>query len=83
MDYCHHIESEAKTASGGAPVMSIGEWISLTAWLGISGGLTQWEYLIEEEIDLASDAVMRFCRRFIAAAPQLLAGLEFERITER
>ena len=83
MDYCHHIDSEAKTAYGGAPAMSIGEWISFSGWLGISGGLTQWEYLIEEEIEMATDAVMRFCSKFIAAAPKLLSGLEFERITGR
>jgi hypothetical protein len=82
MDYCHHIHSEATTAYGGAPAMSIGEWISFTSWLGISGAVTQWEYLIDEEIDMASDAVMRFCGRFIGAAPKLLAGLEFEHISD-
>jgi hypothetical protein len=82
MDYAQHIQSEATTNYGGAPAIVLSEWISFTGWLGIHGQ-TQWEYLIDDEIDMACDTAIRLCARFIDVAPKLLKGLEFEQITDR
>jgi hypothetical protein len=81
MDYWQNIQSETTTAYGGAPVLLLGQCISFTGWLGIFAQ-TQWEYLVEDEIEIACDTVMRFCSKFIGVAPVLLRGLEFDRISD-
>jgi hypothetical protein len=39
-----------------------------------------WEYLTEEDVELACDETFKYCRRFFEAAPGLLEGLEYEKI---
>lgn len=41
----------------------------------------QWEYLMEQDVELACDETFKYCRRFFEAGPKLLKGLEFENIT--
>lgn len=40
----------------------------------------EWEYLTEEDVELACNETFKYCRRFFEAAPKLLKGLEFENI---
>jgi hypothetical protein len=53
--------------------------ISFSGWLGITGE-TKWEYLIEDDLQTVSSAAIEFCKRFFEAAPELLEGLEPEKI---
>jgi hypothetical protein len=80
--YGHTITSETTTKPHGIPKMIMGRGISFNAWLGISGQ-TQWSYLMDEDIEPACDAAMKFCGHFFEIAPKLLKGLEFEKITEK
>lgn len=41
----------------------------------------QWEYLTEEDVELACNETFKYCRHFFDAAPKLLKGLDFESIT--
>lgn len=41
----------------------------------------QWEYLTEEDVELACNETFNYCYRFFEAAPKLLKGLEFENLT--
>ena len=40
----------------------------------------QWEYLMDEDVELACDETFKYCRYFYEAAPKLLKGLEIENI---
>ena len=53
--------------------------ISFSGWLGITGE-TRWEYLIEGDLQVVSDAAIGFCKRFFDAAPKLLDGLDPEKM---
>jgi hypothetical protein len=53
---------------------------SLSGWLGIRGD-TQWEYLMDEDIQPACDFIIQRSRHFFEIVPKLLKGLEFEKLT--
>jgi hypothetical protein len=72
----HHPEHDEITA----PAMVMAQMVSFSSWLGITSQI-QWEYLMEEDVEPACDAVIGHCRRFFEIAPKLLKGLEFEKIT--
>ena len=84
--YYHAIESETKVPNPEfppaywMPAMRLAHWLSLASWLGISGQ-TEWASLLEGEVEQACDAVIKCCGHFFEAVPQLLKGLEFEKIT--
>ncbi len=40
----------------------------------------EWEYLTEEDVELAYQETFKYCRYFLEAAPSLLKGLEYEKI---
>jgi hypothetical protein len=40
----------------------------------------EWEYLTEEDVELACGETFKYCRYFYEAAPKLLSGLEYEKI---
>jgi hypothetical protein len=42
----------------------------------------EWEYLTEEDVELACEETFKYCRRFFDAAPRLLKGLGVEGISE-
>jgi hypothetical protein len=58
----------------------MGYYMSFCSWLGVTSQ-TQWEYLMEEDVEPTCEAVINFCERFFEVAPKLLKGLEFEKIT--
>jgi hypothetical protein len=64
----------------GSFIVMLGQVINFASWLGICSQ-TEWEYLIEEDVDQACDAVIKLCGHFFEVAPKLLKGLEFEKIT--
>jgi hypothetical protein len=76
--YRHMIVSETRIAhpqnpqiTGPAMMLSPGD-----AWL-----VNQWEDIVEEEVDAACNALIKQVGWFLEAAPKLLKGLEFEKIT--
>jgi hypothetical protein len=79
MQYWSHIISPTEGRYGG-PAMDLDEFISFTGWLGLSGTTTR-EWLTEKDIEPACAAAIGFCQRFFDAAPKLLKGLEFGKIT--
>jgi hypothetical protein len=72
----HHPQNPEITASA----MKLKQLISFSSWLGICSQ-TQWEYLMEVDVEPACDAAIKFCGHFFEVAPKLLKGLEFEKIT--
>lgn len=42
----------------------------------------EWEYITEDDVELACDETFKYCRRFFEAAPRLLKGLDVEGISE-
>jgi hypothetical protein len=85
IEYSHSIESESRIVHSQnpditAPAFKLQQRISLGGWLGICSQ-TQWEYLRDNDVDSACDAVVKFCGRFFEVAPRLLKGLEFDKIT--
>ena len=85
INYYHSIESEAKIPNPEfppefwMPTLRLDHLISFASWLGICSQ-TQWTSLVEEDVDQACDAVIKLCGHFFDAVPQLLKGLEFEKI---
>lgn len=85
IDYCHNISSEDSVEQHGPKgvyrlPLVIASYMSFCSWLGISGQ-TQWEYLMEEDVEPVCDAAIKFCGHFFEVAPKLLKGLEFDKIT--
>ena len=84
INYSHGIGSETKIthpeSKTSASAMIMAQMVSFSSWLGITSQI-QWEYLMNEDVEPACDAVIKFCGHFFAVAPKLLKGLEFENIT--
>jgi hypothetical protein len=83
IEYSHSIVSETRihhpqNPEITAPAMKLKHRISFGGWLGICSQ-TQWEYLMEEDIEPASDAAIKLCGYFFEVAPKLLKGLEFKK----
>jgi hypothetical protein len=84
INYGHGIVSESTFEHHGMQVPTMilpgpGQ-IALCSWLGISG-MTQREYLMDEDVEPACNAVIKCCRHFFDIAPKLLKGLEAEKLT--
>jgi len=43
----------------------------------------EWEYLTDEDVELACGETFKYCRYFYEAAPRLLKGLEYEKLILR
>jgi hypothetical protein len=85
IQYDHSLESETRIHHPADPrisaaAMQLQRSISFAAWLGICS-LTQWRYLTADDVEPACDAVIRLCGHFFEAAPKLLKGLEFDKLT--
>jgi hypothetical protein len=82
INYSHGIGSETRIthpeSKASASAMVMAQMVSFSSWLGITSQI-QWEYLMNEEIESACDAVIKLCRHFFEVAPKLLKGLEFEK----
>jgi hypothetical protein len=50
-------------------------FITLVQWMGISGGQTKWNLLVEGEEEYAADALAKICSHFLNALPLLLKDL--------
>jgi hypothetical protein len=62
-----------------APTLQMAIMISFGSWLGITSQI-EWKHIFSEDVEATCDAVIEHCRRFLAIAPKLLKGLEFETI---
>jgi hypothetical protein len=85
IDYSHSVESETRLHHAADPRFSVAalkleQRISFAAWLGICS-VTQWQYLTNDDVEPASDAVIRLCGHFFEVASKLLKGLEFDKLT--
>lgn len=82
IDYTQGVVSESTFEHRGnqVPAMIFPAQIHLCSWLGISG-MTKREYLMNEDVEPACDAVIKYCGHFFDIAPKLLKGLEAEKVT--
>jgi hypothetical protein len=85
INYSHSIASETDFELQGAAgkymgPLVLGSSISFTDWLGITSQI-EWECLVDEEVEPACEAAIKFCRHFFEAAPKLLEGLNPATIT--
>jgi hypothetical protein len=85
IQYRHSVESETRIHHAADPRFSVAalkleQCISFAAWLGICSQ-TQWQYLTADDVEPASDAVIRLCGHFFEVAPKLLKGLELDKLT--
>jgi hypothetical protein len=79
ISYSHRIISDTAKEPDGVRAIILG-FPSLSGWLGIRGD-TQWEYLMDEDIQPACDFIIQRSRHFFEIVPKLLKGLEFEKLT--
>ena len=82
LNYSHAIASDMPVEQHGpkgkymAPLV-MASYISFSSWLGLTSQ-TEWECLMEQEVEPACGSAINLCRHFFAVAPKLLKGLEFE-----
>lgn len=84
LGYWHNICSESKTLRPAIPEYGIPEFMYPVAHLcrGVRWPCSsEWEYLTEEDVELACNETFKYCRRFFEAAPKLLKDLKVENIT--
>ena len=74
-DYSHTIRSETIIHPHDIPAVILG-MPSLTGWLGLRGW-SQWEHLIDEDIQPTCDFIIKQSRNFFDVAPKLLKNLDF------
>ncbi|MGD0058838.1 MAG: hypothetical protein ABSD58_05410 [Verrucomicrobiia bacterium] len=82
INYGHGITSETTFEYRGnqIPTMILATMVSLSSWLGITSQ-AKWEYLMDEDVEPACDAVIGYCGHFFEVLPKLLKGLEAENVT--
>lgn len=74
-------EQKGAEQSYKAP-FSLAFMISFCSWLGICSQ-TMWEYLLEEDVQVACNALVKQSAHFFDVAPKLLKGLEIDNISEK
>lgn len=80
LEYSHKIESEdAFPYRGGIVGMGLAGGISFNSYLGI--GASEWNYILDDEIDPICETVAKLSARFFDALPALLEGIEYEVVT--
>jgi hypothetical protein len=80
--YHHSITSEIAIEPDGVRQIALGVPPNLLGWLGLRGD-AQWEYLMDEDIQPVCDFIIQRCRYFFEIAPQILRGLEFEKMSNK
>lgn len=80
LGYWHNICSQKKAPHPAMPevMYPVAHLCRCVRWPCSS----EWEYLTEEDVELACDETFKYCRRFFEAAPRLLKGLDVEGISE-
>jgi hypothetical protein len=73
-EYSHSIVSDTRPHPQLSPA-TLGNAISLGSWLGITGQ-TDWDHVLDEEVDRVCDSAMELCQRFFNAGPNLLKNLQ-------
>lgn len=77
LTYRHSVVSETRIAHPQNPQIT-GPAMTLSpgfAWL-----VNQWEDILEEDVDATCNALVKHADCFFSAAPQLLAGLQFDKV---
>ena len=77
LSYRHMIVSETTIAHPQNPEIT-GPAITLS--LGVAWLVSQWEDIVEDDMDAVCNGLIRHAGLFFKAAPKLLAGLEFDKI---
>jgi len=73
-EYWHSIVSDTRPHPQLSPAI-LSNSISLGSWLGITSQ-TEWDHVLNEEVNRVCDSVMEFCQRFFNAGPNLLKNLQ-------
>ena len=86
LGYWHNVCSQEKALRPAIPEYGIPEFMYPVAHLCrcLSWPCSwKWEYLTEEDVELACEETFKYCRYFHEAAPRLLKGLEYEKLIAR
>ena len=84
LGYWHNICSQKKELRPPIPEYGIPEYMYPIAHLCRCVTWpcsSEWEYLTEDDVELACNETFEYCRRFFEAAPKLLKDLKVENIT--
>ncbi|HVU27980.1 MAG TPA: hypothetical protein VHG71_09620 [Verrucomicrobiae bacterium] len=85
LGHWHNICSQKKTLRPAIPEYGIPEFMDTIAYLcrWVHWPCAwEWEFLTEDDVELACEETFKYCRRFFEAAPKLLKGLDVEGISE-
>jgi len=73
-EYWHSIVSDTRAHPQLSPTI-LPNQISLGSWLGLTSA-TNWDHVLDEEVNRVCDSVMELCQRFFNAGPMLLKKLQ-------
>lgn len=82
--YWHNICSQKKELRPPIPEYGISEYMYPVAYLcrGVGWPCSwEWEYLTEDDVEMACEETFKYCRYFFEVAPTLLKDLKVENIT--
>jgi hypothetical protein len=79
MDYRHLIAGEAGRVNPDNTVTFPAPVLAMFAWTRIAS--IQWEYLLDEDVGPACDSAVELCRQVFDALPELLKGIERDKVT--
>lgn len=77
LTYRHMIVSETRIAHPQNPQIT---GPAMTLHPGVSWLVTQWEDIVEGDLDAVCNALIKHAGYFFGVAPRLLAGLEFDKM---
>ena len=84
LGYWHNICSQKKELRPPIPEYGISEYMYPVAYLcrGVRWPCSwEWEYLTEDDVEMACEETFKYCRYFFEVAPKLLKDLKVENIT--
>ncbi len=79
MDYRHLIVGEAGRVNPDGTVTFPAPVLAMIVWADINP--IQWEYLLDEDVGPACDSAVELCRQVFDALPELLKGIERDKVT--
>jgi hypothetical protein len=80
IEYKHLIVGKVGGVNPDGTIFWPAPWLATFCWIGMT--TIRWEYLLDEDVEPACDSVVELCRQVFDALPELLNGIERDKVTE-
>jgi hypothetical protein len=78
IEYKHLIVGKPGGVNSDGTIFWPAPWLATFCWIGIT--TIRWEYLLDEDVEPACDSAVELCRQVFDALPELLNGIERDKV---